>query len=228
MLTIKNERARGVLRYLIPLIIIPVLIILGAIVFKGKRYLLISLGVVVFSLVLFITGFEEKKTGSRRLVIISVMVALCVVGRFIPFFKPITAITVITAIYLGGEAGFLTGALAALISNFYFGQGPWTPFQMFAWGMVGLIAGLLSLPLKRSRVLLGIYGVLAGVVYSGLMDVWTVLSVNGVFSWQMYWAMFITALPYTALYCASNAVFLMLFAGPFGRKLERVKIKYGV
>ena len=228
MLTIKNERGRGVLRYLIPLIIIPVLIALGAIVFKGKRYLLISLGVVVLSLVLFITGFEERKTGSRRMVIISVMVALCVVGRFIPFFKPITAITVITAIYLGGEAGFLTGALAALISNFYVGQGPWTPFQMFAWGMVGLIAGLLSTPLKKSKIFLGTYGVLAGLVYSGMMDIWTVLSVNGTFSWQMYLGLLSTALPHTILYCVTNVVFLILFSGPFGRKLERVKIKYGV
>ena len=228
MMVIKNERLRSVLKYLIPLVLIPIIIAVGAIVFKGKRYLVISLGVVLLALVLFITGFEQKKTGSRRMVIIAVMVALCVVGRFIPLFKPITAITVITAIYLGGESGFLTGALAALISNFYFGQGPWTPFQMFAWGLVGLAAGILSTPLKKSKIFLGIYGVLAGIIYSGMMDIWTVLSVNGTFSWQMYLGMFSTALPHTILYCVTNAVFLILFSGPFGRKLERIKIKYGV
>ena len=80
------------------------------------------------------------------------MVALSVTGRFIPFFKPVTALTVLTAVYLGGEAGFLCGALSAVISNFWFGQGPWTPFQMLAWGMIGLFAGLLASPLKRSRI----------------------------------------------------------------------------
>ena len=75
------------------------------------------------------------------MVIAAVITALCVVGRFIPFFKPIAALTIIAAVYLGGETGFMVGAMAALMSNFYFGQGPWTPFQMLAWGMIGLIAG---------------------------------------------------------------------------------------
>ena len=115
--------------------------------------------------------FEKKKTGTRRLVLCAVMIALSVVGRFIPLFKPITALTVITAVYIGAESGFFVGALSAVISNFFFGQGPWTPFQMFAWGMIGFVAGMIGEHMRGRRVLLVIYGVISGIVYSLVMDV---------------------------------------------------------
>ncbi len=144
MITIKNASVRNALRIIIPFALIPAIIIMGVYVFKENSYMFISVGVIILSLILFISGFEKKKTGTRRLIIVAVMTALSVVGRFIPVFKPVTALTVITAVYIGGEAGFLVGTMSALISNFWFGQGPWTPFQMFAWGMIGLVGGLLS------------------------------------------------------------------------------------
>ena len=133
----------------------------------------------------------------------------------------------ITAMYIGGEAGFLTGALSAVISNFYFGQGPWTPFQMLSWGLIGLLAGLLATPLKKSRVLLSLYGIFAGVAYSFLMDIWTVLWYNGSFNPALYAAALATAIPYTVMYAASNVIFLNMLAKAFGEKLYRIKIKYG-
>lgn len=228
MIVIRNRRIREVLRVALPFAVMPALVLLGALVFDEKRHLLVSFGMACMALLFFLTGFEKKKTGGRRMVIVSVMTALCIVGRFIPLFKPITALTVITAMYLGGEAGFLVGALAAVLSNFYFGQGPWTPFQMLAWGFIGLMAGGLAPWLKRNRALLLIYGVLSGVMFSLMMDVWTVLWVGGGFDWGLYAASAVTALPYTALYAVSNFVFLFFLAKPFGEKLERVKRKYGV
>ncbi|MCR4963803.1 MAG: ECF transporter S component [Firmicutes bacterium] len=80
---------------------------------------------------------------------IAVMAALAVVGRTLfaivplPNFKPMTAVIMITAVSFGPEVGFLTGALAGFISNFIFGQGPWTPWQMFCWGGIGFLTGLL-------------------------------------------------------------------------------------
>ena len=156
------------------------------------------------------------------------MTALSVVGRFIPFFKPITAITVITGAYLGGEAGFLVGALSALISNFYFGQGPWTAFQMLSWGLVGLFAGFLGKALRKHKLLLVMYGVLTGITYSLTMDVWSVIWYNGAFNAKLFTAAIVTALPFTVIYSLSNFIFLMLMAKPFGDKLERIKVKYGV
>ena len=138
------------------------------------------------------------------------------------------ALTIISALYLGGEAGFLTGALTALISNFYFGQGPWTPFQMMAWGLIGLFAGLLAAPLRQKKMLLLLYGLLAGIGYSMIMDVWTVLWYGQGFNGTLYLAALATALPHTVLYAASNVIYLALLARPFGEKLNRLRVKYGV
>lgn len=228
MMVIKNDKVRNILKIIIPFVIVPALVFLGALVFDEKRHLLISFGVALLAVLLFIAGFEKKVTGSRRMVIVAVMIALCIVGRFIPFFKPVTALTIITAIYLGSESGFLVGALAAVLSNFYFGQGPWTPFQMLGWGLIGLVAGYFSKPLKNSRIFLLIFGVLSGVVFSFVMDVWTVLWYNGSFNSALYLSSIVAALPHTVLYAVSNFIFLWFLAKPFGEKLERIKIKYGV
>lgn len=225
---IKNARMRTVLRYMIPFLLIPALVVLSAFIFDGQQYLIISLGITVLALLLFFSGVERKNIGSRRMVITAIMTALAVFGRFIPLFKPITAICVMAAMYLGAETGFLSGALSVLVSNIYFGQGPWTPFQMLGFGLIGLFAGYLSGPLKRSAVLLLIYGVLSGAAYSLIMDVWTVLWYNGGFDGGLYLTAIVSALPFTVLYAVSNAVFLLLLRKPVGNKLCRIKIKYGV
>ena len=228
MLTIRSEKLKTLLRFVIPFVVIPALAVLGETVFDEKKHLFVSLAVAVLSLILFYTGFEQKRVGTRRMVIVAVMVALSGAGRFIPLFKPVAAITVITAIWLGGEAGFLVGSLSALLFNFYFGQGPWTPFQMLAWGVIGLVAGFFAEPLKKSRLALALYGVGAGIAYSFIMDVWTVLGHYYTFSWELYLAALGTAIPYTVTYAVSNFFFLWLMAKPFGEKLGRIKIKYGV
>lgn len=228
MPTIKNKYVRLILRITIPFVAVPLLVLLGEVVFTERKYLAISFGIAALSILLFIAGFEKKSIGTRRMVLTSVMTALSVVGRFIPFFKPITAITVITAIWLGGESGFMVGSFSALLSNFYFGQGPWTPFQMLAWGMLGLIAGFLSPHLRKSRVALLSYGVLSGIAYSFFMDIWTVLAYSDTFDTTLYLSALVTALPHTILYSVSNFIFLLLMGKPFGEKLSRIKIKYGI
>ncbi len=228
MLYIRNSRIRSALRWSLPLLLIPAAVLAGSHIFREKQYLFLAFSVAALSVLLFLAGIERRQIGTRRMVITAVMTALCIAGRFIPYFQPITAITIITAIYLGSEAGFLTGAMAALLSNFYFGQGPWTAFQMLAWGMIGWLAGQLAAPLKRSKAFLLIYGVLSGVAYSLIMDIWTVMWYDGSFDFSLYLAAFVTALPHTLLYAASNFLFLWWMAKSFGEKLSRIKIKYGV
>lgn len=98
----------------------------------------------------FFLKFERRKPRAREMVPLAVMAALGVVGRTVfqliplPNFKPVSAIVIITAIAFGPEAGFMTGAHTAFVSNFIFGQGPWTPWQMFCWGMIGFVAGRLQ------------------------------------------------------------------------------------
>ncbi|MBQ4311836.1 MAG: ECF transporter S component, partial [Oscillospiraceae bacterium] len=108
------------------------------------------------------------------------------------------------------------------------GQGPWTVFQMLAWGLIGMLAGIMAKPLKQNRILLLLYGLIAGISYSFIMDIWTVLAYSEGFSWELYLAALTTAVPYTISYAVSNVLFLALLADPFGEKLERIKKKYGV
>lgn len=213
-------------------LLIPALVLCGALLFKGKQYAWISLCVALLSCLPVFLQFEHKKADTKRLILIASMTALSVLGRIIftpiPGFKPVTAMVVITALYFGSEAGFLTGALSALISNFWFGQGPWTPFQMFAWGILGLIAGLLASLLKRNIILLSLYGALSGILYSVIMDVWTVLWADGGFNLSRYVAALASSLPFTAIYALSSFIFLLLLGKPIGKILERVQTKYGI
>ena len=218
------------LSYIILCLIVPAVVLGGALLFKEKQYAWISLCVTVLSCIPFFLHFEHSENDVRKLILIAVMVAISVIGRFIfapiPGFKPVTAMVVITAMYFGGEAGFMTGALSAVISNFYFGQGPWTPFQMFSWGIVGFLAGVIADPLKKSKIVLVVYAVVSGVLYSLLMDVWTVLWADGYFNVSRYAAAVISAVQFTVIYAVSNVIFLLVFSKPIGKILERIKEKY--
>ncbi|MFD2129776.1 ECF transporter S component [Pseudogracilibacillus auburnensis] len=220
--------------YIVLLLFIPLTIWVGVSFFDDRGYVFISFVIVLFTLVPFFLTFEHRETNVRLLVVLAAMIALSVVGRFIfaalPGFKPVTAIVILTALYFGPEAGFLVGALTAIISNMYFGQGPWTPFQMFAWGIVGLLAGLpdIRTMLLKNKFVLILFGLLAGVFFSLLMDIWTVLSIDGVFNMKRYVAAVSLSIPFMLTYAVSNVVFLLLTIKPIGDKLERVKSKYGL
>lgn len=218
--------------YLIYAVAFPLLAIGGAFIFKDKFYSWITLAAVLLACLPFFIRFEKKETDAKTLILIAVMIALSVVGRFIfsplPGFKPVTAMTVLTAMYFGSDAGFMTGALTAVISNFYFGQGPWTPFQMFSWGIIGLLAGIFAEKLKKSKVFLSIFGALAGILYSLLMDIWTVLWADGYFNFARYLAALVSSLQFTVIYAVSNVIFLLLLSKPTGKILQRVKTKYGI
>lgn len=228
MIIINNAPCRRIIKFSVPFLLIPAIAVIGVSVFEGKRYMILSLCTAVFSLLLFAAGYEKKNVGTKRMVAAAVMTALCFAGRFIPVFKPVTAITIITAMYMGSETGFFVGAMTALISNFYFGQGPWTPFQMLGWGLIGFAAGALHKLLKKNRPLLLIFGAVSGILYSLVMDIWNVLWYSGGFNAKLYFAAILTAIPHTAIYAVSNVIFLQLLAKPFGEKLERMKIKGGL
>lgn len=220
-----------VLKDIIGITIIIAVLCIGITVFDDRKYLFVSLFIALVSCFMVYSAYERKSGGIRRMVIISVMVAMAVAGRCIfapvPGFKPVTAIVVIAAVYLGSEAGFITGSLTALISDMFFGAGPWTPFQMCALGLMGIIAGIPYMKnLLKNRVWLILYGVLAGAVYSAIMDIWTVLSIDGTFNISRYWAAVITSIPFILIYSISDVVFLMILIKPIGKKLERINKKH--
>ena len=199
---------------------------------EKMKYLLMILLISAFSIILFLKILERNETDVKKLVIICVMTSITVASRaifeFIPHFKPVTAIVIITGLYLGREAGFICGAFSALISNLIFGQGPWTPFQMLAWGLCGFFAALFSKIILKNTVFLLSYGLLSGIFYSLLMDIYTVLWMEESFNISRYFAVILTSLPVTVIYCISNVTFLILFNKPFYKKIERIKTKYAI
>lgn len=213
-------------------VIVPITVILSYSLFQNQRYDVISIAIALISTLSFVLSFEKNSANGKLVAIIAVMTALSVAGRFvfspIAFFKPVTAIVVITALYFGSEAGFITGAFSALLSNFYFGQGPWTPFQMMVWGMIGLLTGLLAKYIKKNFFTLAVWGALSGVLYSMVMDVWTTLWADSSFNLERYFFFVASSLPIMAVYAVSNVIFLLLLTKPMGKKLERLKTKYGI
>lgn len=227
------DKKRRIISCMLYFILIPILICIGVILFKNGRYNLISIFTAFIVCIPFFIRFEKGKSSARELVVITVMTAISVTGRLIfapiPGFKPVTAIVIITALALGSEAGFAVGALSAIVSNIFFGQGAWTPFQMFVWGFIGFVAGFFkSNKSKRNYVLLIVLGILGGMAFSLIMDMYTMLSIDNEWNWSRYLTYLISGLPFLTMYCVSNIVFLIVMTKPITSKLNRIKIKYNL
>lgn len=218
------------------LVVVATLFILGLaiVLFEVGQYQVISMLMVIVACIPIYYRYERKKLNIKELVLIAILTTTAVLGRFlfymIPAITPMTAIIIISGICMGAEIGFLVGSLSAVTSNMLFGQGPWTPFQMFSWGLIGLIAGLpwIRKVLSKNYWFLILYGILAGIFFSFFMDVWTVLSIDRYFSWPRYVALLVTALPYTISYCFANAFFSCLLLRAIQTRLQRILIKYDI
>ena len=165
------------------LLCIPAICFAGVLFFKERSVSFACTGIVILMLGAYFYVYEKKSSAAWELVIVALMSALSVVGRivfaFMPSLKPCSAIIILTAVYFGRETGFMVGAFTALVSNFYFGQGGWTPFQMLAWGLTGYFAGMLGRQLAKNRILLLVYSAVIGVFFSLLMDLYSCLWMDG-------------------------------------------------
>ncbi len=229
----KKQICKKIISVCIFFIIIPLVIWFGVWLFNDRKYNVISMAIALLSCVPFFIRFEKGKSGAREVVVIAVMTAFSVIGRLIfspiPGFKPVTAITIIAGIALGAESGFMVGSLTAIVSNIFFGQGPWTPFQMFVWGIIGFLSGLFFYKKQTSnRFILAVIGLVGGIAYSLLMDIWTTVSMEGTFNVSRYLFYISSSFPFMAIYAVSNVVFLFVLAKPFLEKLNRIKTKYGI
>ncbi|MCI8554842.1 MAG: ATP-binding cassette domain-containing protein, partial [Clostridiales bacterium] len=218
------------------LLVVPVTLWIGVVYIDRKQYYLTALAVLMECMLPFFMVFEGRHPKARELVVIAVLCALGVAGRaaffMLPQFKPVLALTLIAGVAFGGETGFLVGAVTMLVSNILFSQGPWTPWQMFAMGMIGFLSGVLYRKgwLRRTRLSLCIWGILSAVlIYGGIMNptsafIWGGESLNG----KMIAGYYLTGFPMDCLHAASTAAFLWFIAEPLLEKLDRIKVKYGL
>ena len=216
-------------------VLIPLTIWAGITFFENRKYFVISLAIAVYCMLPFFLIFEGRKPQARELLTIAVLVAIAVAGRaaffMVPSFKPVVAVTIISAVCFGAESGFLVGALSMLSSNMLFGQGPWTPWQMFATGIIGFLAGILFQKgwLKARKISLCIYGFLATVfIYGGIMNPASLVMTSYAITKQNLLAIYMSGLPVDLVHASATVVFLWIASKPMIEKLERIKVKYGM
>ena len=217
------------------LLVVPLLLYLSVRYFHGRKYLICSLIVIIAAMMPFFMMFEGRKPKAREIMVISVLAAIGVAGRaaffMVPSFKPVAAIVILTGISFGGEAGFLVGCLIMMLSNIFMGQGPWTPWQMFAMGLIGFLGGVCfhNGPLRQSRLSLAIFGAVCSVlVYGGIMNPSTALIWARTLDWKVLLSYYLTGIPWDLVRGAATALFLWFGAEPMLEKLERIQIKYGL
>ena len=185
-----------------------------------------ALALLLVAAALIVAGgawLESGPGSSKELVLVATLGAAAAAGRVlfaaIPNVQPVTVMTVVAGVALGPRAGMTTGALAALVSNFYLGQGAYTPWQMLAWGGCGLLAGLLR-PLLRRRLVFAAFTLLLGFAFGTVMDLWL---------WYGFYphteaallARLAAGVPFNVAHATGNVV-LALVAGPeLRRVLER-------
>ncbi len=217
------------------LLVIPFTIYAGISFFGDRKYYFISLLIILETMIPFFMVFESRKPKAREIVVISVLCGLAVAGRaafaMLPQFKPVIALIIISGVCFGGESGFLVGAVTGFVSNFFFGQGPWTPWQMFAFGITGFLAGILFRKgfSKKTKLPLCIFGFLAAlVVYGGIMNPASVIILPGKINKEMILSSYVFGMPFDLVHAASTGLFLWFISEPMTEKLERIKAKYGL
>ena len=217
------------------LILIPVTIWIGITLFDDRKYFVISLAIAVYCMLPFFLIFEGRKPQARELLTIAVLVAIAVAGRaaffMVPSFKPVVAVTIISAVCFGAESGFLVGALSMLSSNMLFGQGPWTPWQMFAAGIIGFLAGILFQKgwLKARKISLCIYGFLATVfIYGGIMNPASLVMTSYAITKRNLLAIYMSGLPVDLVHASATVIYLWVASKPMIENMERIKVKYGM
>ena len=172
-----------------------------------------------------VVWLEGGPDSAKEIAVVATLAGAAAAGRVlfaaVPGVQPVTVMTIVAGAALGLRAGVAVGMLAAFVSNFFLAQGPWTPYQMLAWGACGAIGALLA-PLLRRRMTLAVVAFVLGFAFSTFMDVW---------EWFAFWPHDVRSLvvvvgrgiPFSLAHAIGNFV-LAMAAGP---ELRRLLERYG-
>lgn len=194
---------------------------------------LLSAEIMFLALILFYWGFEQGKTSSREIALIATSSAIAAVGRIpfaaLPNVQPTTFIVIVSGFVFGPQAGFAVGSTAALVSNFFLGQGPWTPWQMLAWGLAGVSAGLLKIFFPGAgRKWMIAFCFLWGYLYGWIMNIWSWAAFIQPLNWQTFLAVYSASFFLDTLHAAGNALFYAALGNSLIRILRRFQRKLTV
>ncbi len=221
-------------RYLtIVVIVILFLLVLSIVLFNYRDYLLLSFIIMGLTMIPFFARFEVRKISSREIVILAILAAIAAVSRVpfapLPSVQPTSFVIIITGLVFGAESGFIVGAVAAIVSNIFLGQGPWTPWQMYAWGMIGMTAGLFRNTwwMKQMWGKL-LFGFVWGYLFGWFMNLWIIVSAIENFTWEFFISIYVASIYFDLAHALSNVFFLLVFSSSWIRILQRFKRKYGL
>lgn len=215
-------------------ILIPAIVIGAFFLTKGKQYYLTSLIIIGAAMFPFFFSLERKKLQTRELVILASVIAAAVASRaaffFLPEVKPMFAVLIMAAIAFGAEFGFISGAMAMLISNFIYGQGMWTPFQMLGMGVTVFLTAITVRKLReKNRIIIAIIsGLFSCVIYGIIVDLSSVFMMLSSFNIKSIASIYISGLPFNIIRGVSTAVIVALTQPLINEKLVRIKVKYGL
>lgn len=217
------------------LIVVPALIFICFHFLGDEYYYLTACLILVVPILSYFMNFEKKGLNVQHFVIIAVFIALTVATRAaffaIPQFKPILALVIISGICLGCTDAFLIGAMSAFVSNFIFGQGSWTIWQMFSLGLIGFIAGLiffnhLDLNKNKNIIIVSIFGLLSTFVYSAINNFCFLLMAKTPLSIEAFVSASAMSFTMDLTLAAATLIFLILLTKPVNKVLERIKLKF--
>ena len=218
---------------LVCFLLIPATLYLGT-QLPGRSYYITGTLIIIELMIPFFMAFEGRKPQARELVVIAVMCAIAIAGRVaipIPNFKATFALIMLAGIAFGPEAGFMVGAITAFASNFFYGQGAYTPWQMFGYGAGGMLAGFCFAKgrLPQKPLVMAVFGFLATILWVGpLLDCSHIFLMVSVINWDSIIAAFVSGFPVNLSQAICTVLVMLLFARPLLDKLDRIKIKYGM
>ena len=218
---------------LVCFLLIPATLYLGA-QLPGRSYYITGTLIIIELMIPFFMAFEGRKPQARELVVIAVMCAIAIAGRVaipIPNFKATFALIMLAGIAFGPEAGFMVGAITAFASNFFYGQGAYTPWQMFGYGAGGMLAGFAFAKnrLPRKPWVMAVFGFFAVILWVGpLLDCSHIFLMITNINWASVAATFVSGFYVNVSQAICTVLVMLLFGKPLLEKLDRIKIKYGM
>jgi energy-coupling factor transport system substrate-specific component len=214
------------------LVALPVLMVVWAWLELPNAAIVTSAAAVV-ALIPFFISFESGSRRARDIMPVIVMTALAVAGRLIfapvPAVKPVYAIVIMAGLCFGREEGFIAGSLTMLVSNIFFGQGPWTPWQMFAMGLVGYLSGAFgSRGLLKHRWSIAVFGFAMVFLCGFILDTWTLVGFVSDMNAGSILATYGAGAATNLAAAIATVVFLVPIAHSWPRMFRRIKEKYQI
>lgn len=220
-------------------VLIIISLILSGLILESrfKNYSFILVCIVFILLFLSYFYFEKGSMGTKEIAIIATLSAFAGAARVpfaaIPNVQPTTFIVALSGYVFGPYEGFIVGATTAFISNIFLGQGPWTPWQMFAWGIVGTVSGFIGIVNEKRGKSISAEGFaiicfIYGFVFDWIMNLWHVLGFIKPLTYKSVLAAYITGLTFDIMHAAGNFLFAILLFNNLYKVLYRFKRKLEV